>query len=287
MNNVFYVYIHRKLNGEIFYVGKGRDKRAWSPHGRNTFWKNTVLKYEYNVSIIEDNLSESQAFELEEFLISYCKLRTQGGTLTNLTLGGEGISGLECSPATRKKISIKARGMGNGRSDKTIYTFVNFHTGEEYTGTRQDFTTNYSVNVSDICKNSKILTVKSWCLKENLDKITTPKCDCRLYNFVHITGEVITATRRDFKAQTDIDPKNLFKSKKYRYASIYGWCLEENRTNLKPLRHPNRVYTFVHTDGSIIQATRNDFKIQTGISSKSLFGVDKRKTTKGWSLKTD
>ena len=28
--NKYYVYAHRKPNGEIFYVGKGSGKRAWT-----------------------------------------------------------------------------------------------------------------------------------------------------------------------------------------------------------------------------------------------------------------
>lgn len=36
--NNFYVYIHVKPhNGEIFYVGKGKGKRAYYKHSRNKF----------------------------------------------------------------------------------------------------------------------------------------------------------------------------------------------------------------------------------------------------------
>lgn len=285
LENVFYVYAHRKPNGEIFYVGKGKGNRAWSPHGRNTFWKSIVAKYCHSVEIVDNSLSEKQAFELEEFLISYCKTRRQGGTLTNLTLGGEGASGLECSPETREKISAKARGTGNGRSDKVIYNFINFHTGEKYMGTRQDFTATYSINVSDICKNSKILTVKSWCLEENIDKIKTPKCDCRLYNFINLNGTSIIATRRDFKEQTGVDPRALFRSEKYKYNSVKGWGLRENVEKLKPPKYPNQVHTFIHIDGTTITATHKDFFTQTGISCRSLFKKTPATITRtGWSL---
>lgn len=42
----FYVYVHKKkTNGEVFYVGKGSGKRAWSAFGRNSLWKRTADKY--------------------------------------------------------------------------------------------------------------------------------------------------------------------------------------------------------------------------------------------------
>ena len=34
MKNDYYVYLHKTLDGEVFYVGKGRGKRAKTKHGR-------------------------------------------------------------------------------------------------------------------------------------------------------------------------------------------------------------------------------------------------------------
>ena len=40
MKNDFYVYIHkRQSDGIVFYVGKGRGKRAYYFHERNDHWK--------------------------------------------------------------------------------------------------------------------------------------------------------------------------------------------------------------------------------------------------------
>ena len=218
------MYIHRKPCGEVFYVGKGKHKRAWSPHGRNPFWKRTVARYGYIVQIVEQDLSNEQALELEEFIISYCKLRSDGGTLTNLTLGGTGCVGLKVSDETKCKLSKKNKGSLNANSDKGIYNFTNFYTGETYTGTRQDFTEKYKIKVSDLF-NSKVLTTLSWCLTENLHKIIKPKYDCREYTFKHISGAVITATRREFKDQTGTDPKGLFKTGRGKNKITYGWSI--------------------------------------------------------------
>ena len=221
---MYYVYVHRKPSGEIFYVGKGTKVRAWSKHSRNPLWRAITTKYGYTVEIIEDNLIAKVALELEEFIISYHKLKIFGGTLANLTRGGEGVCGVPHREETKKKISITSSGIRNGRSDKNIYTFVNFYTKERYTGTRQGFTSVYGIVVSDLFTNG-ILTTKSWCLEENLHKVIKPKSDCTVYNFTHADGSTISASRRDFKDKTGIDPKCLFKSEKWRYKSVAGWSL--------------------------------------------------------------
>ena len=41
----YYVYVHKKPDGKIFYVGKGKNKRAWSISDRNNLWKKIVSKY--------------------------------------------------------------------------------------------------------------------------------------------------------------------------------------------------------------------------------------------------
>lgn len=106
----FYVYAHRasasRPDGEVFYIGKGQGRRAWSKWGRNQHWHNTVAKYGYTVEILADNLSESAAFDLERSLILICGR----SSLCNLTDGGEGSSGSKHSPETRKKIGERNKG---------------------------------------------------------------------------------------------------------------------------------------------------------------------------------
>ncbi len=67
----FYVYLHRDLSGNIFYVGKGTGRRAWSKE-RNDLWKKYVeekLHGEFTVEIFREGLTEYQAEELECRLI--------------------------------------------------------------------------------------------------------------------------------------------------------------------------------------------------------------------------
>lgn len=90
----FYVYIHKKPDGTPFYVGKGTGRRAYQFSKRTQWHQNIVEKYGKDNIIIEITfcLDEQQAFALEKIYIS--QFRIAGIRLTNLTDGGEGVSGL-------------------------------------------------------------------------------------------------------------------------------------------------------------------------------------------------
>jgi hypothetical protein len=93
--NDFYVYLHRKAtNGEVFYVGKGKGKRCKDASGRSAYWRRIVNKYGLTIEFAKKNISEAEAFELEEFLIEFFGRADLGkGKLINLTNGGDGNSG--------------------------------------------------------------------------------------------------------------------------------------------------------------------------------------------------
>jgi hypothetical protein len=101
--NDFYVYAHRKqTSGEIFYIGKGRGTRAYSTK-RTDFWRKVSTKYGFIVDFIAANLSEEDAFELEEFLIlEIGRIDLGSGPLINMTAGGEGCSGRVVSEKVRE-----------------------------------------------------------------------------------------------------------------------------------------------------------------------------------------
>jgi len=106
---MFYVYIHtKKTTGEVFYVGKGKKYRPYAKTGRNNFWHAVVKKHDFVWHILEAFSSEQDAFSMERYLIeSYLAL---GVKLANLTLGGEGVSGLVCTEAKRKRLSESHKG---------------------------------------------------------------------------------------------------------------------------------------------------------------------------------
>lgn len=105
------VYRHRRLDtNDVFYVGVGsNEKRAFSKRNRSFFWNSITSKTEYSVEIIQRNLTQTDAFELEMFLISlYGRKDNKTGILCNLTDGGDGRSNIIVSLDTRKKLSKAA-----------------------------------------------------------------------------------------------------------------------------------------------------------------------------------
>ena len=92
-DKIYYVYLHRRNdNGDPFYVGKGKDKRAWVTRGKNYIWKRIAKISGYTVDIIFRTSVEDCAFSIEMATIK--RLKHLGYELANLTNGGEGCSGI-------------------------------------------------------------------------------------------------------------------------------------------------------------------------------------------------
>lgn len=64
MKKDYYVYCHKRADGTLFYIGKGRLKRAWSRTSRSTAWKETA-RDGFSVEIMEKDLTEKSALEIE------------------------------------------------------------------------------------------------------------------------------------------------------------------------------------------------------------------------------
>lgn len=95
-----YVYVHRKkTDGRIFYVGKGRNKRAWKKTQRSDWWKRIEAKHGRTVEIVLRGMTDDQAFQLEKELIDWLGIEN----LCNLRDGGDG--GYAMKPETKAKMS--------------------------------------------------------------------------------------------------------------------------------------------------------------------------------------
>jgi hypothetical protein len=91
-----YVYRHIRLDtNETFYVGIGRYlKRAFTTKGRNSHWNNIVNKTNFQVEILEQNLSWEDACDREKYWIkNFGRFDLKEGNLVNKTEGGEGVNG--------------------------------------------------------------------------------------------------------------------------------------------------------------------------------------------------
>lgn len=71
-----YVYAHLDGAGQIFYVGRGVGRRAWSAE-RHPLWDRYVQKHlggHYKVQILQDNLSSEESEGIEAAWIDQCSL---------------------------------------------------------------------------------------------------------------------------------------------------------------------------------------------------------------------
>jgi hypothetical protein len=107
--NIYYIYQHRRNDtGEIFYVGKGKQKRCFETTNRNPHWQNITNKTDYSIELLYENLTEDVANLVEIGLIT--KYKHEGVNLCNITIGGEGSSGHKHSIQSRKVMSEKKLG---------------------------------------------------------------------------------------------------------------------------------------------------------------------------------
>lgn len=100
----FYVYAYLRVDGTPYYIGKGKNLRAWSKDHTIHLPKNSKC-----IVIIEQGLSEIGAIALERRYIRWYGRKDLGtGILRNRTDGGDGLT--NPSYKTRKLISEKRKG---------------------------------------------------------------------------------------------------------------------------------------------------------------------------------
>lgn len=86
---IYYVYAHVRPDGNVFYVGKGSGIRQYQTGNRNRFWKRIRSKHGYTIKILEEKLTEENAYIKEIKWIKYYK--NQGQCEANFTNGGDGV----------------------------------------------------------------------------------------------------------------------------------------------------------------------------------------------------
>lgn len=89
MDKSFYVYAHYNNESDElpFYIGKGKGSRAYNTK-RSNLWKEKASNG-LVVKILKDNLTETEAYDLETKLIKrYGRILYENGTLVNIAAGG-------------------------------------------------------------------------------------------------------------------------------------------------------------------------------------------------------
>lgn len=126
----YYVYGYYDVRdgrvGEVIYIGKGstRDRSKLKRMGahwqvgnhRNPFFDSVLKKIKARGlepvrKVISWHDTEDECFEAEMANIALYKLRREGGTLCNLSLGGEGPNGAIATPEMLAKKSVQSKDM--------------------------------------------------------------------------------------------------------------------------------------------------------------------------------
>lgn len=204
---IYYVYFYLRDDFTPYYVGKGKNKRAWRKHENVE-----VPKDKSKIIVLKNNISELEAFSLERYYIRWFGKKINGGILQNISDGGEGLPALvgelngmfgkkhlesskqKMSIAVSKRLkgksyeerhgkekaneikrirsekfkSLDRTGKNNSRFDFTEYTFKNVN-GEIFVGTRFDFYQKYKLNKSSVCEliKNNISQHKGWVVENH------------------------------------------------------------------------------------------------------------------------
>lgn len=87
---IYYVYAYVREDSTPYYIGKGKDRRAYQSHKRSN-GADLLPKDKSKIVMLHENLSEQEAFDLEKNLIlEYGRKDLGTGILQNMTEGGEG-----------------------------------------------------------------------------------------------------------------------------------------------------------------------------------------------------
>jgi len=130
---MFYTYLWLREDGTPYYVGKGKDDRAFVNANR----KITRRPADKSRILIQEFPSEADAFAAEVFLILYYGRKDlKTGCLQNRTSGGDGSSGRKQSAECKRKIGLACanspRNKGNHHSTETKLKMRLSHVGRKY-----------------------------------------------------------------------------------------------------------------------------------------------------------
>jgi hypothetical protein len=233
----YYVYFHRKKSDKsIFYVGKGKDRRAYRTSGRSEYWNRIVNKHGLFVEILKSGLTEDQSFELEKNTIK--KLKESGVNLCNLTEGGEGSSGCCHSDETKRLMSKNRKGRKHSEESKKLMS--DQRKGEKAYWYGKNLSENHKQKLRDkrkgvktpqetILKIKKALTGKKKPKESRINYskavrgTKNPRHDKTVFEFKHDSGTYEKCTKYDLRKKYNLCSSKVSKITTGKLMQTKGW----------------------------------------------------------------
>jgi len=275
----FYVYEHYKEDtNEIFYVGKGKNYRAWEgdEKRRGKYWWRIVKKHGLRVRIVAYFIHEIDATRMEVHLIAmHGRKDKKMGPLINHTDGGEGMSGhiqskerrqitsesnrkRKVTQKTKDKMSAKAKGRVAHNKGKPM-------SENQKKKLRGPKTEEHKKNLSLSMQGDK-----------------HPLYDHTIYHFKNINGLETKCTRYEFIKTYNMAASNISNLVNKKAQTVKGWFIVGHGyidTTDNNIYHFFNVNTNIEEKYTIRQFYKK-YKIREGILKKLISG--KGYHVKGW-----
>lgn len=234
----YYIYAYLREDLTPYYIGKGKDDRAWYEDGHRIH-----LPRDRNLIIIlEQNLTNIGSLALERRYIRWYGRKDLGtGILRNMTDGGDGADG---------RISYY---------DKTIYHWYH-ESGSEEKCLKRELIEKYNLNNGNvtqlITKRSVYTTVKGWSLipvhlRKKVDQ-SGKNADPTKRNWFHIDGRTEYCSKHELQIKHNLNQGGLSCVISGKLTHCCGWSLDPALASYCYASGPNHtnynhtVYHFWH-----------------------------------------